>query len=114
MRKTPKQLKREGWLRQFVADGPLAKEAVEIYDLLGYEVHLKPLNRSHSKKVVLPLQRDLKGNARLCTSGLKNHRMSGKSKLTKFFILNGREVEHYDRFSKSFLDNSSSPFNTRE
>jgi hypothetical protein len=43
-------LEKEGWLRQFVADEAQAKDAVEIYDLLGYEVHLKPPNRSHSEK----------------------------------------------------------------
>jgi hypothetical protein len=35
---------------QFVADETLAKDAVEIYDLLGYEVHLQPPNQTHSKK----------------------------------------------------------------
>jgi hypothetical protein len=50
MRQTHKQLEKEGWLRQFVADEAQAKDAVEVYDLLGYEVHLKPPNRSHSKK----------------------------------------------------------------
>jgi hypothetical protein len=50
MRKNLEQLKREGWIRQFVADDPLAKDAVEIYDLLGYEVHLQPPKRIHSKK----------------------------------------------------------------
>jgi hypothetical protein len=33
------------------------------------------------KKVVLPLQRDLNGNARSCTSGQKNHRMMRKNEL---------------------------------
>ncbi len=50
MRQRYKQLEKEGWIRQFVADEAQAKDAVEIYDLLGYEVHLKPPNRSHSKK----------------------------------------------------------------
>jgi hypothetical protein len=50
MRKTRRQLKRGGWLGQFVADGPLAKDAVEIYDLLGYEVHLQPPRQTHSKR----------------------------------------------------------------
>jgi hypothetical protein len=50
MRQRHKQLEREGWIRQFLADETLAKDAVEVYDLLGYEVHLKPPNRSHSKK----------------------------------------------------------------
>jgi hypothetical protein len=50
MRQTHKQLEKEGWLRQFVADETQARDAVEIYDLLGYEVHLELPNRSHSKK----------------------------------------------------------------
>jgi hypothetical protein len=80
MRQTHKQLEKEGWLRQFVADEAQAKDAVEIYDLLGYEVHLQPPNPSHSKKVVLPFQRNLKGNAGLCTSGLRNHATMKKNK----------------------------------
>ncbi len=50
MRRTHKQLEKEGWLRQFVADEVQAKDAVEIYDLLGYEVRLKSPNRGRSKK----------------------------------------------------------------
>ena len=50
MRQRHKQLEKEGWLRQFVADEAQAKDAVEIYDLLGYEVHLQPPNQTHSKK----------------------------------------------------------------
>jgi hypothetical protein len=50
MRQRHKQLEKEGWLRQFVADEAQAKDAVKIYDLLGYEVHLHPPKRSHSKK----------------------------------------------------------------
>ncbi len=50
MRQTHRQLQKEGWLRQFVADEAQAKDAVEIYDLLGYEVHLQPPKHAHSKK----------------------------------------------------------------
>jgi hypothetical protein len=50
MRQTHKQLEKEGWLRQFVADEAQAKDAVEIYDLLGYEVHLEPPKHAPSKK----------------------------------------------------------------
>ena len=50
MRQRHKQLEKEGWLRQFVADEAQAKDAVEIYDLLDYEVHLQPPNQTHSKK----------------------------------------------------------------
>ena len=52
MRQRHKQLEKEGWLRQFVADEAQAKDAVEIYDLLGYEVHLQPLNHKRFKKSV--------------------------------------------------------------
>jgi hypothetical protein len=50
MRQSRKQLEKEGWLRQFVADETQAKDAVEIYDLLGYEVYLHPLPITRSKK----------------------------------------------------------------
>jgi len=50
MRKTHKQLKRGGWLRQSVADEAQAKDAVEIYDLLSYEVHLQPPRQTRSPK----------------------------------------------------------------
>ena len=42
MKKSHKSLEAEGWMFQFVADETLAKDAVEIYDLLGYEVYLQP------------------------------------------------------------------------
>jgi hypothetical protein len=50
MKHCHRQLEKQGWIRQFVADGPLAKDAVEIYDLLGYEVHLQSTEHAHSKK----------------------------------------------------------------
>ncbi len=49
MRKSLKQLKEEGWIPQFAADETLAKDAVEIYDLLGFEVHLQSPKRTHSR-----------------------------------------------------------------
>lgn len=36
------ELKREGWIRQFTTDEPRLSEAVELYRLLGYEIHLEP------------------------------------------------------------------------
>jgi hypothetical protein len=50
MRQTHKQLEKKGWLRQFVADEVQAKDAAEIYDLLGYEVHFQPPKGTRSKK----------------------------------------------------------------
>jgi len=35
------ELKRQGWVRQFVTDEPRLSEAVELYKTLGYEVRLK-------------------------------------------------------------------------
>jgi hypothetical protein len=43
-------LEKEGWIRQFIADEAQAKDAEEIYDLLGYEVYLQPLTVTRSKK----------------------------------------------------------------
>jgi len=50
MRKSRESLEEKGWMFQFVADETLAKYAVEIYNLLDYEVHLQPLSRGYSKK----------------------------------------------------------------
>jgi len=36
------ELKRRGWVRQFVTDEPRLSEAVELYKELGYEVRLEP------------------------------------------------------------------------
>lgn len=38
-----KELRREGWERQFTADEPRLSEAVELYRSLGLEVHLEPV-----------------------------------------------------------------------
>lgn len=37
------ELEKEGWTRQFTADEPRLSEAVEMYKLLGFEVHLEPI-----------------------------------------------------------------------
>jgi hypothetical protein len=52
MRQTYKQLEKKGWLRQFVADESQAKDAAEIYDLLGYEVYLQPPIRRHFRTAI--------------------------------------------------------------
>ena len=45
MKKSSRQeeLERGGWVRQFTADEPRLSEAVELYDSLGFEVHLQPV-----------------------------------------------------------------------
>ncbi len=35
------ELKKEGWIRQFVTDEPRLSEAVDLYRELGYEIHLE-------------------------------------------------------------------------
>jgi len=35
------ELKKRGWTRQFVMDEPRLSEAVELYQEIGYEVHLE-------------------------------------------------------------------------
>ena len=42
-RSKEEQLKREGWMRQFTTDEPRLSEAVELYQSLGFEVHLEPV-----------------------------------------------------------------------
>ncbi len=37
------KLESEGWTRRFVTDEPRLKEAVELYENSGFEVHLEPL-----------------------------------------------------------------------
>jgi hypothetical protein len=37
------ELETEGWTRQFTMDEPRLSEAVEMYQLLGFEVHLEPV-----------------------------------------------------------------------
>ncbi len=37
------ELEKEGWTRQFTVDEPRLSEAIEMYKLLGFEVHLEPM-----------------------------------------------------------------------
>jgi len=39
--KIEKELKQEGWVKQFTTDEPRLSEAVELYKSLGYEVRLE-------------------------------------------------------------------------
>ena len=41
--KSEEELLQEGWVRRFVAAPVRLKEAVALYESLGYEVHLEPL-----------------------------------------------------------------------
>ena len=42
-KRSEEELLREGWERRFVAGPARLKEAVELYESMGYEVHLEPL-----------------------------------------------------------------------
>ncbi len=42
MGKREDELKKEGWEKQFTTEEPRLSEAVELYESLGYEVHLEP------------------------------------------------------------------------
>lgn len=37
------ELIKAGWMKRFVANEPRLREAVELYQSMGYEVHLEPL-----------------------------------------------------------------------
>ncbi|RME48544.1 MAG: hypothetical protein D6791_02935 [Chloroflexi bacterium] len=41
--KSDEELRREGWTRRFVAAPVRLKEAIALYESLGYEVHTEPL-----------------------------------------------------------------------
>jgi hypothetical protein len=43
------QLQTEGWTRRFTALGRRLNEAVELYNELGYEVRLEPVNLDEEK-----------------------------------------------------------------
>jgi len=36
------ELAKQGWSRQFLASGPRLEEATELYESMGFEVHLEP------------------------------------------------------------------------
>lgn len=41
--RSEEELLREGWTRRFVAAPVRLKEALDLYESLGYEIHLEPL-----------------------------------------------------------------------
>jgi hypothetical protein len=45
MGKRDEELTKEGWERQFTYDEPRLSEAKELYESLGYEVHLEPATK---------------------------------------------------------------------
>lgn len=44
------ELEAGGWTRQFTVDEPRLSEAVEMYKLLGFEVHLEPVAPDESSE----------------------------------------------------------------
>lgn len=45
-RRTDDELKEQGWMKQNTIDEPRLSECVELYESLGYEVHLEPATPS--------------------------------------------------------------------
>jgi hypothetical protein len=43
-------LKRNGWVKKFDADEPRLSELVKLYESIGFEVKLEPLNTQTSKE----------------------------------------------------------------
>jgi hypothetical protein len=62
MRRGYKHLEKEGWICQFVADTQLAKDAMEVYNLLGFEVLLHPPTLPHTKKCSPSASRESQGS----------------------------------------------------
>ncbi len=62
----------EGWERRFIADARMAREAIDTYTQLGYEVRLEPIN----------------------TDGLKDECMGCKALLERFSAVYTRKIKH--------------------
>ena len=46
-----KELEKDGWVRQNTIDEPRLSELVEMYELIGFEVHLEPLTSEEMKRM---------------------------------------------------------------
>jgi hypothetical protein len=44
MSKREDELKKEGWQKRFVAEDPRLSEMVQLYEEMGFEVHLEPVS----------------------------------------------------------------------
>ncbi|RJR26115.1 MAG: hypothetical protein C4582_02300 [Desulfobacteraceae bacterium] len=65
------RLEREGWKRQFIANGPRLNEAVQVYEDAGFEVHLEPLPVTPLPIESGPLKTSIKGECRKCFNGFE-------------------------------------------
>ena len=45
-----KSLESDGWVRQFETSEPRLSEAVEMYEEMGFEVHLEPIDTAAADK----------------------------------------------------------------
>ena len=63
MSKRDEELKKDGWIRQFVADEPRLSEMVEMYCSIGHEVRLEPVLSGEEAK------EDECGDCRICFEG---------------------------------------------
>jgi hypothetical protein len=67
---TIQMLEREGWTRRFVACEPRLSEAAEIYEQVGFEVHLEPLPWKSAMNV--GPGRVERGECRTCFEGFED------------------------------------------
>ena len=63
-------LESRGWRRQFMAGEPRLSEAVELYKLAGFEVHLEPLPKKPECRSCPGLKE--KNECRICFEGFED------------------------------------------
>jgi hypothetical protein len=50
LRSRQEELEGEGWTRRFISEGERLKEMVEMYESLGFEVHLESVKAGESQE----------------------------------------------------------------
>jgi hypothetical protein len=65
------RLEREGWTKQFIAGEPRLSEAVEIYEDLGFEVHLEPLPQERDRETCVGPEEG-PSECRICFEGVED------------------------------------------
>jgi len=67
------KLKKEGWVRQFVASEPRLSEAVDLYRESGFDVHLEPLPKGLECDTCTGTEDQIdKGECRVCFAGFED------------------------------------------
>jgi len=75
---TTRNLERQGWQKQFVAAEPRLSEAVEMYEALGFQVHLEPLPTEEKRSI-----QNNNTECRACFKGSEDGHRIIFTKLTK-------------------------------